>query len=145
MLMQRISSAPAAAANAAPVAGSVPGLKATPALALGEWKKSQLHNSIILNDGMFRTMPWDEVGVAIAGGMFVVPLYAFLTTTVAKSQTARTIAANNIVNSLFMVIASLILSGLISMGWTIDDTLLMVAVACAISAWIAWRLHKACD
>ncbi len=41
--------------------------KATPALALGEWKKSQLHNSIILNDGMFRTMPWDEVGVAIAG------------------------------------------------------------------------------
>ena len=31
--------------------------------------------------------------------MFVVPLYAFLTTTVPKSETARTIAANNIVNS----------------------------------------------
>lgn len=87
----------------------------------------------------------DLLGIAIAGGMFVVPLYAFLTTTVAKSQTARTIAANNIVNSLFMVIASLLLSGLIELGWTIDDTLLMVAVACAMSAWIAWRLHKACD
>lgn len=87
----------------------------------------------------------DLLGIAVAGGMFVVPLYAFLTTTVAKSQTARTIAANNIVNSLFMVIASLILSGLIELGWTIDDTLLMVAVACAISAAIAWRLHKACD
>ena len=41
----------------------------------------------------------DLLGVAIAGGMFVVPLYAFLTTTVPKSETARTIAANNIVNS----------------------------------------------
>jgi hypothetical protein len=37
--------------------------------------------------------------VAVAGGMFVVPLYAFLTTTVPKAETARTIAANNIVNS----------------------------------------------
>jgi len=45
--------------------------------------------------------------IAIAGGMFVVPLYAFLTTFVDKLQTARTIAANNIVNSGAMVIGSL--------------------------------------
>src|SRR3546814_9350142 len=38
------------------------------------------------------------LGIAISGGMFVVPLYAFLTTTVPKDQTARTVAANNIVN-----------------------------------------------
>ena len=44
------------------------------------------------------------LGIAIAGGMFVVPLYAFLTTTVPKSQTARTVAANNIVNSGAMVV-----------------------------------------
>lgn len=87
----------------------------------------------------------DLLGIAIAGGMFVVPLYAFLTTTVAKSQTARTIAANNIVNSGFMVAATLILSVLIGMGLTIDDTLLMVAAMCLVSAWLAWRLHKACD
>jgi len=87
----------------------------------------------------------DLFGIAIAGGMFVVPLYAFLTTTVAKSQTARTIAANNIVNSGFMVAATLILSVLIGMGLTIDDTLLMVAVMCLVSAWLAWKLHKACD
>ncbi|MGV1683298.1 MFS transporter [Sphingopyxis sp. NJF-3] len=87
----------------------------------------------------------DLLGIAIAGGMFVVPLYAFLTTTVAKSQTARTIAANNIVNSGFMVAATLILSVLIGMGLTIDDTLLMVAAMCLVSAWLAWKLHKACD
>lgn len=87
----------------------------------------------------------DLLGIAIAGGMFVVPLYAFLTTTVAKSQTARTVAANNIVNSGFMVAATLLLSVLIGIGLTIDDTLLMVAVMCLVSAVLAWKLHKACD
>ena len=33
------------------------------------------------------------LGIAVAGGMFVVPLYAFLTTFVDKSHTARTVAA----------------------------------------------------
>src|SRR3546814_11920707 len=46
------------------------------------------------------------VGIAITGGMFVVPLYAFLTTTVTKDQTARTVAANNVVNSGAMVLGS---------------------------------------
>jgi hypothetical protein len=44
------------------------------------------------------------LGIAIAGGMFVVPLYAFLTTVVDKAETSRTIAANNIVNAGAMVI-----------------------------------------
>ncbi|MCW0198260.1 MFS transporter [Sphingopyxis sp.] len=88
---------------------------------------------------------FDLFGIAVAGGMFVVPLYAFLTTTVAKSQTARTVAANNIVNSGFMVAATLLLSVLIGLGLTIDDTLLMVAAMCLISSFLAWKLHKACD
>lgn len=87
----------------------------------------------------------DLLGIAIAGGMFVVPLYAFLTTTVAKSQTARTIAANNIVNSGAMVIGAIIYGLLVSAGVSIADTLFMIAAACLVSAWIAWKLHKACD
>src|SRR3546814_4703735 len=43
------------------------------------------------------------LGLAISGGMFVVPLYDFLTTTVPKDHTARTVAANNIVNTGAMV------------------------------------------
>jgi len=85
------------------------------------------------------------LGIAVAGGMFVVPLYAFLTTFVDKSQTARTIAANNIVNSGFIVAATLLLSVLIGIGLTIDDTLLMVAAMCLVSSVLAWKLHKACD
>jgi len=40
------------------------------------------------------------LGVAITGGMFVVPLYAFLTTTVPKTETARTVSARNIICTL---------------------------------------------
>ncbi len=87
----------------------------------------------------------DLLGIAIAGGMFVVPLYAFLTTTVAKSQTARTVAANNIVNSGAMVGATLLLAGMVHAGVSVAETLLMVAVASIGAAWLAWLLHKACD
>ena len=87
----------------------------------------------------------DLLGISIAGGMFVVPLYAFLTTTVAKTETARTIAANNIVNSGAMVASALLLGLLIKAGVTIADSLLLVAISCVISAWIAYRLHQACD
>jgi MFS family permease len=85
------------------------------------------------------------LGIAIAGGMFVVPLYAFLTTTVPKAQAARTVAANNIVNSGAMVAGSLIAIGLSQYGVAAADQLLLAAAMCLISAWLAWKLHKACD
>ncbi len=87
----------------------------------------------------------DLLGVAIAGGMFVVPLYAFLTTTVPKSETARTIAANNIVNSGFMVAATLILTVAVWLGVTVADSLLIVAAASVVAAWLGYKLHQACD
>jgi hypothetical protein len=82
-------------------------------------------------------------GIAVFGGMFVVPLYAFLTVTVARNETARTIAVNNIVNSGFMVFASVSLGGFINLGATIEGTLLYVAFACVVAAWIASRLDRA--
>ena len=85
------------------------------------------------------------LGIAISGGMFVVPLYAFLTTTVPKDQTARTIAANNIVNSGAMVAGSLLALGLSFAGIGVVDQLLMSAVMCLMSAWLAVKLHRACD
>ncbi|RZK03332.1 MAG: MFS transporter [Novosphingobium sp.] len=83
------------------------------------------------------------LGIAIAGGMFVVPLYAFLTTSVDKSQTARTIAANNIVNSGAMVVGSLLAVGLSAGGVAIADQLLLVAAMCLGSAWLGRLLYKA--
>lgn len=83
--------------------------------------------------------------IAIFGGMFVVPLYAFLTTTVTKDQTARTVAANNVVNCASMTVGAVSVILLTKAGLGPTDMLLIVAGMCLISAWLAWRLHRACD
>ena len=85
------------------------------------------------------------LAIAILGGMFVVPLYAFLTTTVEKDQTARTVAANNVVNSGAMTIGAIAVLIITGFGVTPEDMLILVAVMCLISALIAYRLHRACD
>ena len=85
------------------------------------------------------------LGVAIFGGMFVVPLYAFLTTTVPKDQTARTVAANNVVNAGAMTIGSVVVASLSGAGMTAQQLLLVVVAMCGVSAWIAQKLHRACD
>lgn len=84
-------------------------------------------------------------GVSIFGGMFVVPLYAFLTTTVDISRTARTIAANNVVNSGCMVLGALVALGLSILGVSTTEQLLLVAAMCLVAAWLGQQLHRACD
>ncbi len=85
------------------------------------------------------------LGVSVTGGMFVVPLYAFLTTTVDKSETARTVAANNIVNAGAMTLGAAAALTLASFGYGANAQLLLVAAMCLVSAWLGWKLHKACD
>jgi len=81
--------------------------------------------------------------IAVTGGMFVVPLYAFLTTKVDPSQAARTVAANNIVNSGAMVIGSGIAGGLSWAGVPLTEQVLLSAAMCLVSAWLGWMLHRA--
>ena len=108
-------------------------------------------------DGTLYT-PWDFLyhpgalwlslsllGIAIFGGIFVVPLYAFLTTTVKKSEAARTVAANNIVNAGCMTIGALATMLISNAGVNAADQLLMAAGMCIIAAFLAWLLHKACE
>jgi MFS family permease len=85
------------------------------------------------------------MAIAVFGGMFVVPLYAFLTTTVSKDQTARTVAANNIVNAGAMATGAVIVQALSWLGVTPENMLFLVAAMCPISAWLAQMLHRACD
>ena len=82
------------------------------------------------------------LGIAVSGGMFVVPLYAFLTTFVDKSQTARTIAANNIVNSGAMVLGAIVAIGLSAAGLPLQEQVLLSAVMCLFSAWLAQQLYQ---
>ncbi|MBX7492715.1 MFS transporter [Qipengyuania sp. 1NDW9] len=83
------------------------------------------------------------LGIAVAGGMFVVPLYAFLTTRAAPDQASRTIAANNIVNSGAMVIGSLLVMAMSAAGVPIVEQVLISAGMCLVSAWLGRKLLTA--
>ena len=85
------------------------------------------------------------LAIAVTGGMFVVPMYAFLTTTVERDHTARTVAANNVVNSAAMAIGSVAVIGISAAGVTAENMLFVVAAMCLGAAWLAGRLHAACD
>lgn len=83
------------------------------------------------------------LGISTAGGFFVVPLYAFLTTRCAHDAASRTIAANNIVNSLAMVFGSVVAIGLSALGLPVVDQLLFAGGMTVVSAWLGWKLHQA--
>jgi len=83
------------------------------------------------------------LGIATSGGFFVVPLYAFLTTRCARDAAARTIAANNIVNSLAMVLGSLIAIGLTMIGLPAEEQLLLAAAMSLVSAYLGKQLFDA--
>ncbi|TNE59602.1 MAG: MFS transporter, partial [Sphingomonadales bacterium] len=83
------------------------------------------------------------LGIAVAGGMFVVPLYAFLTTRCAPDAAARTIAANNIVNSGAMVLGALVAMALSALGVAVVEQVLLSAAMCMVSAWLGLRLYRA--
>ena len=112
------------------------------------WARSET-GLVTLGNFLDQSGAWPMIvallGVSITGGMFVVPLYAFLTTTVDKSQTARTVAANNIVNSGAMVIGAGVSIGLTVAGAGPGQQLVLVAAMCLVSAWLGWKLHLACD
>ena len=83
------------------------------------------------------------LGIAVAGGMFVVPLYAFLTTRATPDKASRTIAANNIVNSGAMVGGSLFAMAMSAAGIPIVEQVLLCAGMCLISAWLGYKLLQA--
>lgn len=78
--------------------------------------------------------------IAVAGGMFVVPLYAFLTTRVAAHQASRSVAANNFISSIFMVVGAVVAGALGFLGIPLAEQLLASLALCGVSAWIARKL-----
>lgn len=67
----------------------------------------------MLLSGSIRPMI-DLVMIGVFGGLYIVPLYAMVQTRTAPQERARVIAANNIINALFMVLASL--AGVLALG-----------------------------
>ena len=76
----------------------------------------------------------DLLGMAAAGGFFIVPLYAILQARSSAEHRARNIAANNIVNALFMVAGSAVTALLLWLGASITGIFLAAAIANAGAA-----------
>jgi len=72
--------------------------------------------------------------LAMFGGLYSVPLYAMIQSRSQPSHRARIIAANNILNSLFMIVSSIMAIVLFGFGFTIPQLFLVVGILNAIVA-----------
>nr|WP_246505700.1 MFS transporter [Coralloluteibacterium stylophorae] len=70
----------------------------------------------------------DLVLIGVSGGLYTVPLYALVQQRAPRRRLSQTIAANNILNALFMVAAALLALALFALGLTIPQVLLATAV-----------------
>ncbi|HXT82958.1 MAG TPA: MFS transporter [Verrucomicrobiae bacterium] len=70
----------------------------------------------------------DLLMIATCGGFYTVPLYALLQQKSEESHRARVIASNNIINSMFMVFASIITTIILMMHFTVLDIFLLVGI-----------------
>ncbi len=88
---------------------------------------------LTVSDYLARPSSWrvliDLVLIAACGGLFIVPLYAILQARSEESHRSRVIAANNIVNALFMVVASVATVGLLALHFTVPQVFLVLAIA----------------
>ena len=78
------------------------------------------------------------VGLGVFGGFYIVPLYALIQARTAEGERARVIAANNILNALFMVVSALVTIVLLSVvELTIPQLFLVVSLLnIAVNAYI---------
>lgn len=74
----------------------------------------------------------DACGIAIFGGLYTVPLYTIIQIQTPDTHRAQVIALNNIMNALFMILGAVSLMGLTSIGCTIAQNLLVLAIGSSL-------------
>lgn len=86
---------------------------------------------------------FDLFVLAVSSGVFVVPLYAYLQVVSAPETRARTIAANNIYNSLFMVLGTVLVMLLLKLNIAIPPVFFVLSLLNLIVAVCLWiRLRQ---
>lgn len=80
----------------------------------------------------------DILGLGIFGGFYIVPLYALIQSRTPEHERARVIAANNILNALFMVVSAIVSIVLLSLAkLSIPQLFLVVSLLnIAVNAYI---------
>ena len=74
----------------------------------------------------------DLLGLSLSAGIYSVPLYALVQQRSPATHRARIIAANNILNALFMVSSALLAGALLAAGLTVPQLFLCMGVANAL-------------
>ena len=82
----------------------------------------------------------DLVLIGLFGGFFIVPLYALIQERSPPSHRSRIIAANNILNAIFLVVSALIAIALLAAGLSIPELFLVTALMNAAVAIYIFRL-----
>ncbi len=70
----------------------------------------------------------DLLLIAISGGLYIVPLNAIVQQRSESAHRARNIAANNILNALFMVISALGTTAMLKTGFSVPEVFLTIAI-----------------
>jgi acyl-[acyl-carrier-protein]-phospholipid O-acyltransferase/long-chain-fatty-acid--[acyl-carrier-protein] ligase len=93
----------------------------------------------VASAGSWRIMA-DLTGIAFAGGMFIVPLYAILQTHSPREERSRTIAANNIVNAAITVAVVGAVTAMLARGESVPGVIGVMGFAtlavALISCWL---------
>ncbi|QPJ61491.1 MAG: acyl-[ACP]--phospholipid O-acyltransferase [Candidatus Nitronauta litoralis] len=82
---------------------------------------------------------FDLFAISACGGIYIVPLYAILQARSEVTHRARTIAANNIMNALFMVVAAIATVIMLAQGFSVPQVFL---VAATMNAFVAVYICK---
>jgi len=82
----------------------------------------------------------DLLMIGLFGGFFIVPLYALIQSRAEKRHQSRVIAANNVLNAVFMVAAALVAALFLELGVTVLQLFLLTAVLNAAVAIFIYTL-----
>jgi 1-acyl-sn-glycerol-3-phosphate acyltransferase len=78
--------------------------------------------------------------LSLFAGIYSVPMYALIQMRSQPTHRARIIAANNILNALFMIASSLLAGALLSAGFSISELFLIIGLANAVVAFYIFML-----
>ena len=93
-------------------------------------------SDFLTREGAWRIVV-DLALLSASAGLYSVPLYALIQSRAQKTHVARIVAANNILNALFIVVASLVAAALLDSGLSIPELFLVAGLMnAAVAAYI---------
>jgi acyl-[acyl-carrier-protein]-phospholipid O-acyltransferase/long-chain-fatty-acid--[acyl-carrier-protein] ligase len=84
-------------------------------------------------------------GLAVAGGLFIVPAFAAMQVWSGADRRGRTIAAVNILNAAFMTAGAIVMAVMQKFGATVPVLFLLIGVTTLCVALAIWRTMPKAD